>query len=85
MAKVVYVLCALLSLACAVFLVRGYAETRAKLLFWSSFCFVGLAVNSVMLFVDLVVFPAVDLSLVRSMAAVVGLGLLVFGLIWETV
>ena len=40
-ARAVYVLCALTSLGCAVLLVRGYLESRARLLLWSSVSFVG--------------------------------------------
>lgn len=79
----VYVLCAATSLACAVLLVRGYRATRTRLLLWSSICFVGLAVNNVLLFVDLVMAPGIDLSLVRTVAAAVGVLVLVYGLVWD--
>jgi len=65
MAETVYVLCALTSLACTALLLRSYAETRVRLLLWSGLCFAGLALNNVILFVDKVVAPDVDLSLVR--------------------
>jgi hypothetical protein len=82
-AKIVYVLCALTSIACAAMLVRGYLQSRVKLLLWSSLCFIGLAFNNVLLVVDLVIFPLEDLSLVRSLPGGVGLLLLLYGLIWE--
>jgi hypothetical protein len=53
------------------------------LLFWSSLCFVGLAVNNVLLFVDLVVVPQVDLLAARNVVALVALVVMLFGLIWE--
>jgi hypothetical protein len=53
------------------------------LLLWTGSCFAGLALNNLLLFVDLVVVPEVDLSLARSLAAFVGLGSLVIGLVWE--
>jgi hypothetical protein len=84
MAEVVYMLCGATSVACAVLLIRKYRSTRARLLLWSSLCFVGLALNNVLLFVDLVVVPQVDLAVWRSVMALMGLALLLFGLIWET-
>ncbi len=83
-ADVVFLLCAATSLACAVLLLRGYARNRVPLLLWSSLCFVGLAVNNVLLVVDLVVIPGRDLSLVRHTTALVALALLVFGLVWDS-
>ncbi len=88
MAETVYVLCALTAAACAALLLRGYRRTRARLLLWSSLCFVALVVNNMMLFVDNVVFagevvPAVG-PVARSAVAVVGLALLLYGLVWET-
>ena len=84
MAEAVYVLCALTSAACALLLVRSYRRTRIRLLFWSAFCFVALAANSVLVFVDLVVVPQTDLVVLRSLTAMVGLGGLLFALVWDT-
>ncbi len=84
MAEAVYVLCALTSVACTWLLLRSYAETRVRLLLWSGLCFVGLALNNVILFVDKVVAPDVDLSTVRLLPAFVGVSVLLFGLIWES-
>lgn len=83
MAEGVYVLCALTSIACAVLLTRGYARSRARFLLWSALCFIGLAANNVLLFLDLAVLPRVDLSLWRSLTALAGLALLLFGLVWD--
>jgi hypothetical protein len=83
MAVVVYLLCAVTSLCCAILLLRSYLNNRTPLLFWSSLCFLGLAINNVLVFVDLVVVPTVDLSKLRAISAVVAIGLLVFGLVWE--
>jgi hypothetical protein len=79
----VFVLCALTSLACAVLLLRGYARTRVRLLLWSGICFVGLFLNNVLLIVDVRVVPDVDLSVWRSLPALAGVALLVYGLVWE--
>lgn len=84
MATIVYALCALTSVACAVLLLRGYRSTGARLLLWSGLCFAGLAVNNVLLFVDMRVVPSMDLSLWRTFPALLGVGLLLYGLVWDT-
>jgi hypothetical protein len=84
MPELVYVLCALTSMACAGLLFRAYRGNRTKLLLWSTLCFIGLAANNVFLFIDLVIVPDIDLRLVRSGSALVGLTTLVIGLVWES-
>jgi hypothetical protein len=85
MAPAVYLLCAVTSLACSILLWRGYTRSTVKLLFWSALCFAGLALNNVLLIVDLVVFPdAVDLSVWRKLPAVVGISLLIYGLVTDS-
>lgn len=87
MAKAVYILCAIASILCAVLLLRGYRATRTRLLFWASACFGFLAINNVVLYVDLVIIPAsspVDLFWYRNTSAVIGMLVLVFGLVWES-
>ena len=84
MAEAVYVLCALTSAACAILLVRSYRQNRVRLLFWSAFCFIALAINSVLVFIDVIVVPETDLGVLRSLVALTGLGGLLFALIWDT-
>lgn len=84
MAEVVYLLCAATSTGCAVLLLRGYRSSRTKVLFWSGLCFAGLAINNALLFVDLVLVPEVDLSLLRNGLALVSMLVLLYGLIWES-
>jgi hypothetical protein len=84
MAEAVYVLCALTSVVCAILLLNGYRASRTPLLFWSSLCFVALALNNVLLFVDLVMVPGTDLAVWRSVIALAGMLLLLYGLIWES-
>ena len=84
MATLVYALCALTSLACALLLLRGYLESRARLLLWAGVCFAGLAANNVILLVDTSVVPTIDLSLWRSLPALAGVAILLYGLVWET-
>ncbi len=83
MAEVIYMLCAVTSTLCATLLVRSFLAKRSSLLLWSAFAFVGLAVNNILLFIDLSVVPEIDLSLARTSAALVGIALLVVGLILE--
>jgi hypothetical protein len=84
LAIIVYVLCAATSALCAALLLRGYARTRTRLLFWSGLCFAGLALNNVLLVIDVRVVPDVDLSLWRTIPALLGVALLVWGLVWES-
>jgi len=83
MAEIVYGLCALTSLACFVLLLRGWMASRARLLFWSALCFAGMTLNNFLLVLDKLVFPAMDLSTWRLLAALAAVLLLVFGLVWE--
>lgn len=81
--EIIYLLCAATGFTCAVLLWRGFRQNQVRLLFWSSLCFLGLALNNLMLFVDVRVLPEQDLYLLRSVPAVVGMALLLYGLIWE--
>ena len=83
MEGVIYVLCAALTLACCLLLLRGYRRSRVRLLLWCGLCFLALTVEHVLLFIDKVVFPDIDLSASHISAALVGIVLLVYGLIWE--
>jgi hypothetical protein len=83
MARTIYILCALTSIACAWLLLRQYRLTRGKLLIWSTFCFVCLSATNILLFIDLVVLPSVDLSALRSGVTLIGMLMLLYGLIRE--
>ena len=76
-------LAALTSLACMVFLLRGYAASGVRLLLWSGLCFVFLSLNNVLLFFDLVVFPEIDFRPYRLATALVAVLFLLYGFIWE--
>lgn len=79
----VYTLCFLASSACALLLGRSYARTRARLLLWSSLCFLFLAANNLLLVIDLLVFPTVDLRLWRVLLSLGAVSVLLFGFIWD--
>ena len=84
MAELIYLLCFLASVLCAVLLVRSYRASRTRLLLWSSACFGGLALNNALLFIDLVVALDVDLSVARGLVGLASLLVLLYGLIWHT-
>ena len=84
MAAFVYILGFLTTLACAVLLLRGYIRGRQKLLLWSGLCFASFAVSNLLIFVDLVLVPEVDLYRYRLGTATVALAMLLYGLIWES-
>ena len=83
MAEAVYLLCAITGIVCALMLFNRYRENRTRLLFWSSLCFAGLAANNVLLFVDLIILPQIDLSFWRSGVSVASMAVLLYGIIWE--
>lgn len=77
-----YLLAGLTCLSCTVLLGREYLKTRARLLLWSALCFIGLSLNNVLLFVDLVIYPGQDLRLIRILASLTGMLFLLYGF-WE--
>jgi hypothetical protein len=83
MAEAIYLLCAATSLVAAGMLLRHYRRRRTKLLLWSCVGFVGLSINNVLVYLDLVLFTGVDLSLVRTAIGAAAMLMLVYGLIWE--
>jgi hypothetical protein len=73
------------SFACMALLFRAYLQSRLRILLWSALCFVGLTVNNLLLFVDLVLLPeSVDLRVYRHAAALVGMLFLIYGFIRES-
>lgn len=82
--SVVYVLCLLTSLVAMWLLLRGYRQSRSRLLLWSAAAFIAFALNNLMLFLDLVVLPlSIDLRSGRALTALVGVGILLYAFIWE--
>lgn len=79
MAMVVYVLCALTSLTCAILLLRAYAKQRVALLLWTALCFCGLAANNLLLVVDVAL--SLELAVWRKLPALLGVLLLLHGLV----
>jgi hypothetical protein len=83
MGPAVYLLGTVITLSCAILLVRGYWRGRQKLLLWSGICFFGLAASNLLLFLDLVILPNVDLYIWRLATAAIAMLFLLYGLIWE--
>jgi hypothetical protein len=83
LAPLVYLLCTATSLFCTVLLFRTYQRDRRPLLFWSTACFVGLAVNNILLVIDLLLLPKIDLRLTRALSALAAVSVLLYGFIWE--
>lgn len=84
MALAVYILSMLTSAGCSALLLRGFRRSNQKLLLWSGICFAGLSVSNLLVFVDLVLLPDVDLYLARLVSAAVSMLVLVYALIWES-
>jgi hypothetical protein len=82
-ATVVYFLCFATSAGCGWLLVRSYFRTRTALLLWTAACFVLLALNNLLVFIDLAALPDIDLRFARLDANVVALAPLLYGFIWE--
>jgi hypothetical protein len=82
-APAVYLLCFVAASLCAVMLGRSFHRTRNGLLFWSTLCFSMLALNNLVLVLDLVVFPKVDLAIPRALISLAAISTLLFGFIWN--
>jgi len=84
-AQTIYALCGLMSLLVTWTLIRQFKRTRSRLLLWASICFLGLALNNVILFVDYIIFPEFDLVILRNVSAFLGISALIYGFIWDTI
>lgn len=77
----VFLLCSGASLLCCGLLVRTYLRTGTKLLLWSSLCFAAFALNNLLLFADVVLFPRLDLLPYRLISSLAAVLLLLYGFI----
>jgi hypothetical protein len=78
----VYLLCFVASSTCAWLLLRAYAKSRARLLFWSGLCFVLLAANNFVVIIDMLVIERTDFRLHRILLSLAAVCVLLFGLVW---
>jgi hypothetical protein len=79
----VYILCFITSAACAWLLGRGYARTRARLLLWSTLCFVLLAANNALVVVDLLIITERTFRVERLVILLAAVSVLLAGFIWD--
>lgn len=83
MAGIVYTLCALTATLCAVLLLLSYKRSGYRLLLWSGLCFAGLTLNNLLLVVDKLIVPDVDLSPGRTGIALLAMCVMLYGLVWD--
>ena len=76
----VYALCALTSLVCFGLLFRQHRRSPSALALRSSIAFLCFAFANIMLFVDSVVLPQIDLKLWRNLANLIGALILLLAL-----
>jgi hypothetical protein len=81
--NIVYSLCALTSIACAVFMLRSWKRNRQRLVVFVGLSFALLAINNVLLVADLLLIPQVDLAIARGTVGLLAIVGLLFGLVWE--
>ena len=83
MGPLIFGLCALAAAICAYLLLQAYARGGNRLLLWSGLCFVGLTLNNLILVVDKIIVPHIDLSIARASIALIAMTVLLYGLIWD--
>jgi hypothetical protein len=79
-----YSLAILTSFGCTLLLIRGYRERRYPLLLWSAICFACLTANNVLLFLDMLVIPGMDLRVWRLVTALAGVACMLYAFVWES-
>lgn len=80
----IYVLCLVASTTCTWLLLRGYRRSLTRLLLWAGLCFAFLSLNSLAVLFDLLIFPRWDFQTWRHAASLMAVGVLLFGLVWES-
>jgi hypothetical protein len=84
MAALVYCLGTLVTLLCAMLLLRSYARTRTRLLLWSGLCFAGLTLSNLLTIIDMLVLTELDLYLWRLATAALAMLVLLYGLVFAS-
>jgi Family of unknown function (DUF5985) len=77
----IYSLCALTSLLCAWLLLRAYGKQHIALLFWCGLFFSIQTCANILLVIDKLMLPDIDLSMYRYGIALVAVGVLLYGLV----
>lgn len=83
LAGIVYVACFLASALCAGLLVRQNTRQPSPVLLWSAACFVLLAFSNLIVVIDMLMLPDVNLRLGRLVLTLLAVSVLLFGFIWE--
>lgn len=83
MTFVVYALCALTALACAVLLLRASHRSASRMLLWSGVCFALFTVSNVLLIVDAYWLVDVGLWPLRHGISLAAVSALLYGLVFE--
>lgn len=84
MSGVMYGLCATTALVCALLLLRAYRLSHSPVLWWSGLCFCGLFVANVLLVLDKLFVPTIDLEPARLGVTLASMILLVYGLVYRS-
>jgi len=79
----IYMLCVITSLLCTWLLARAYQRGRTRLLAWSALCFAFLAVNNLVLAVDVLLLPDLDLSMLQLLTSLAAVMVLLYAFVWE--
>ena len=82
-AATVYLLCFIGSALCAYLLVTAFRRSSEKLLLWSAICFCLLAVNNLLVCLDILVLRDLDLTALRSLTSLAAVAVLLYGFVWE--
>jgi hypothetical protein len=80
----VYLLCLITSIVCAFLLVRSYRTNRTRLLLFCAICFLLLALNNMLVVLDMILLPQFDLVPYRQLSTLAAVSVLLIGFIWET-
>lgn len=83
MAELIYGLCTVLSLFIAVMLWRQQRRLPTRMIYWTAMCFTGLALSNLLLVLDKLVFPELDLRVLRHSVSLLSISLLLLGLVYE--
>jgi hypothetical protein len=80
---IIYLLCVATSLLCAYLLARAYRASKAGVLIWSALCFALLALNNLVIAVDILLLPTIDLTTLGLTTSLAAVAVLLYGFIWD--
>lgn len=80
---IIYGLCTATATCCAGLLARAFVASRARLLLWGSICFSLLAINNLVLVLDLMLLSSINLFIVRNLSALLAVSAMLYGLVCD--